>query len=58
MMASKQAKKGQRETIASCRQCARTHIMRGTAAQLKREGALRCPRCKQALDVVMEVERL
>jgi hypothetical protein len=54
----KKAKPAQRETIACCRACQRTHIMRGTAGQLKREGALRCPRCKQALDVVMEVERL
>jgi hypothetical protein len=57
-MPMKKATQGQRETIACCRPCQRTHIMRGTAAQLKREGALRCPRCKQALDVVMEVERL
>jgi phage FluMu protein Com len=51
-------KKPQRETIACCRPCQRTHIMTGTAAQLKREGALKCPRCKQPLEVVMETERL
>jgi hypothetical protein len=51
-------KKPQRETIACCRPCQRTYEMRGTAAQLKRERALRCPRCKQALEVVMEVERV
>jgi len=57
-MAVKKAKQGQRETIACCRACQRTHIMRGSKAQLTREGALRCPTCKQRLDVVMEVERL
>jgi hypothetical protein len=57
-MAVKKAKQGQRETIACCRPCGRTHIMRGTAAQLKREGALRCPRCRKPLEVTMEVERL
>jgi hypothetical protein len=57
-MATKKAQKPQRETIACCRACQRTHIMTGTAAQLKRERALRCPRCKQPLAVVMEVERV
>jgi hypothetical protein len=57
-MAMKKAKPAQRETIACCRACQRTHIMRGTAAQLRREHALRCPRCKGNLSVVMEVERL
>ena len=57
-MANRKAKSRQRETIACCRPCGRTHIMTGSVAQLKREGALHCPRCKQALDVVMEVERL
>jgi hypothetical protein len=57
-MATKKAQKPRRETIACCRPCGRTHILTGTAAQLKRERALRCPRCRQALEVVMEVERL
>jgi predicted SprT family Zn-dependent metalloprotease len=57
-MATPKRPKPQRETIACCRACQRTHIMRGTAAQLKREGAMRCPRCKGTLAVVMEVERL
>jgi hypothetical protein len=51
-------KKPQRETIACCRPCQRTHIMTGTPSQLRREGALKCPRCKQPLEVVMETERL
>jgi hypothetical protein len=55
-MVNKKAKQGQRATIACCRPCGRTFEMRGTAAQLRREGALRCPRCKQPLEVTMEVE--
>ena len=55
---AKKAKQGQCETVACCRNCARTHIMRGTPGQLRRQGSLRCPRCKGMLDVVMEVERL
>jgi hypothetical protein len=50
-------KKPQRETIACCRACGRTHIMTGSPGQLKREGALRCPTCRKPLEVVMEVER-
>ena len=57
-MATKKAKSRQIETIARCRPCGRTHTMTGTAAQLKRERALRCPRCKHALEVVMEIERV
>jgi hypothetical protein len=57
-MVNKKAKSRQRETIACCRPCQRTHIMRGTVAQLKREGALKCPTCKKMLSIVMEVERL
>jgi hypothetical protein len=57
-MATKKTQKPPVETVACCRPCQRTHIMTGTAAQLRREGALRCPRCRQALEVVMEVERL
>jgi hypothetical protein len=56
MMTTK--KPPQRETIVCCRPCGRTHIMTGTAAQLRRERALRCPRCKQPLEVVMEAERV
>jgi DNA-directed RNA polymerase subunit RPC12/RpoP len=57
-MAIKKRQTRQLETIAACANCRRTHIMRGSAAQLKREGSLRCPRCKGTLAVVMEVERL
>jgi hypothetical protein len=57
-MATPKRPKPQRETIACCRPCQRTHIMRGTAAQLRRERALRCPRCKQPLEVVIEAERV
>jgi hypothetical protein len=57
-MATKQTQKSQREVIACCRPCQRTHIMRGSARQLKREGAMKCPRCKRPLELVMEVERL
>jgi hypothetical protein len=57
-MATKKAQQPQRETIACCRACQRTHIMTGSAAQLRRERALRCPRCKQPLEVVMEAEHL
>jgi hypothetical protein len=57
-MATKQTQKSQREVIACCRPCQRTHIMRGSARQLKREGAMKCPRCKRPLELVMEVERV
>jgi hypothetical protein len=57
-MAVKKTKKTQVETIACCRPCQRTHIMRGSVAQLRRQRALRCPRCQQPLAVVMEVERV
>jgi hypothetical protein len=57
-MATKKIQPPQRETIACCRSCQLTHIMTGTAAQLRRERALRCPRCKQPLEVTMEVERV
>jgi DNA-directed RNA polymerase subunit RPC12/RpoP len=57
-MARPKRPKPQRETIAACATCRRTHIMTGTAAQLRRERVLRCPRCKGNLSVVMEVERL
>jgi hypothetical protein len=36
-MATKKAQKPQRETLACCRPCGRTHLMTGSAAQLKRE---------------------
>jgi hypothetical protein len=55
-MAAKPAKPRPRATIACCRPCGRTFEMRGTAAQLRRQGALKCPRCKQPLEVTMEVE--
>ncbi len=57
-MATKKTQKPRRETIACCRPCGRTHIMTGTAAQLRRERALRCPRCKRPLEVVIEAERV
>jgi hypothetical protein len=55
-MAKQQVKKPQRATIAACASCRRTHLLTGTPGQLKREGALKCPRCKQPLTVTMEVE--
>jgi hypothetical protein len=57
-MARQQKKPPQRETIACCRVCQRTHIMRGSPGQLRQQGALRCPRCKRPLEVTMEVERV
>jgi hypothetical protein len=57
-MATKKTQKPEVETIACCRVCQRTHIMRGSPGQLRQQGALRCPRCKRALEVTMEVERL
>jgi uncharacterized paraquat-inducible protein A len=57
-MVNKKAKPRQRATIACCRPCGRTFEMTGTARQLRQEGALKCPRCKASLSVVMEVERL
>jgi hypothetical protein len=57
-MATKKAQQPRRATLACCRPCGRTHLMTGSAAQLKREGALKCPRCQQPLEVVREVARL
>ncbi len=56
-MAMKKRQTRQIETIACCRPCGRTHIMRGSVAQLRRQRALRCPRCQRPLEVTMEVER-